>query len=97
LNEINVCLTKTWTKKNADQPRFFHHAGRKSPRLASLTDCGGSSRCHNRDAFLALTDGEFVAVATANSDKSDGNRMVPIIPENLCGMASAQDIVLRVC
>lgn len=42
------------TKKNAGQPRFFRR--RKRTRLASRSDLGGSSRCHNRFAFLALTD-----------------------------------------
>ena len=42
------------TKKNADQPRFFRR--RKRTRLASRSNLGGSSRCHNRCAFLALTD-----------------------------------------
>ena len=47
-------MRKRRTKKNADQPRFFIR--RKRTRLASRRDLGGSSRCHNRVAFLALTD-----------------------------------------
>jgi hypothetical protein len=59
LNEINLSYKNADEKKRG--PAALFSTG-KRPRLVSLTDCGGSSRCHNRDAFLALTDVELVLV-----------------------------------
>ena len=56
LRKKKVMLEKMDEKKTRASRVFLQlNKQKKADRLASLTNLDGSSRCHNRCAFLALT------------------------------------------